>query len=145
MKQSWEKRNFFFWKFRKKFRNFLPFLPKILKIRIFPVNLILPFFTPCIPLTSCKKSEKSNEAILRKTTKTLFAPRPKIRIFPKNLIRPLFTPYIPLTSCKKSEKSNEAILRKTKNFFSKISKKIWKFFSLLPKILKMKIFPVNLI
>ena len=49
-----------------------PFLAIFGQIRFFPKNLIRPLFTPCTPLTSCKISEKSNEAILRKTTKTLF-------------------------------------------------------------------------
>ena len=61
----------------KKFRKFCPFfLPYFLtifgQIRIFPKNLIRPLFTAYNPLTSCKKSEKSNEPILRKIQKTDF-------------------------------------------------------------------------
>ena len=37
-----------------------PFLAIFGQIRIFPKNMIRPLFTPYTPLTSCKKSEKSN-------------------------------------------------------------------------------------
>ena len=57
MKQSWEKRQ------RPYFR---PFLPQRPKIRIFPKNRAPSVFIIYGPLTSCKKSEKSNEPILRK-------------------------------------------------------------------------------
>ena len=47
-----------------------PFLAIFGQIRIFPKYLIRPLFTPYTPPTSCKKSEKTNEAILRKIPKT---------------------------------------------------------------------------
>ena len=42
------------------------------KIRIFRKWPLGPFYDPPCPLTSCKKSEKSNEQILRNMRKTLF-------------------------------------------------------------------------
>ena len=93
------------------------------QIRIFPKNSIRPHFTPYSPLTSCKRSEKTNEAILRKIPKTSFlghfwpflAIFGQIRISPKNRAPSVFCTYGPLTSCKKSEKTNEPILRKVRH------------------------------
>ena len=45
---------------------FRPFFPYFGKMRIFPKNRALSLFYVYGPLTSCKKSEKSNERILRK-------------------------------------------------------------------------------
>ena len=71
-------------------------------------------------LTSCQKSEKTNEAILRKIPKTSFLARfgpfwPKngqMDFFLKNRAPSVSSLYGPLTSCKKSEKTNEPILSK---------------------------------
>ena len=112
-------KNIFFENFEN-FNFFWPFFALFGKIRIFPKNLIRPFFAPYIPLTSCKKSEKSNDVILKKKFKNLiFGPFlalfGQIRIFMKNRAPSLFIIYGPLTSWKKSEKSNEPILRKVRD------------------------------
>ena len=88
--------------------HFWPFLAIFGQIRIFLKNLIRPLLNPYTPLTSCKKSETTNEAILRKIPKTSFlglfwpflAIFGQIRIFPKNRAPSLFSIYGPLTSCK---------------------------------------------
>ena len=46
---------------------FGPFLPKFGQKWIFHINRAPSLFSIYSPLTSCKKSEKSNEAIPRKT------------------------------------------------------------------------------
>jgi hypothetical protein len=100
-----------------------PFGPKKGQRDFFLKNLIRPLFTPYTPLTSCKKSEKSNEAILRKIPKTSFWARfgpfwPKngqMDFFLKNRAPSVFYTCGPLTSCKNSEKTNEPILRKARH------------------------------
>ena len=52
--------------------DFWPFWLFFGQIRIFQKNLIRPLFTPYIPLTSCKKSEKTNYSIFIKISKTSF-------------------------------------------------------------------------
>ena len=90
------------------------------KIRIFGKWPLGPFYDPPCPLTSCKKSEKSNERILKKMRKTPFlvifghiwAQMGRTGIFFKNPASSLSFPYWTTSSCKKSEKSNERIPRK---------------------------------
>ena len=47
--------------------HFGPFLPKFGQMRFFLKNRALSVFITYCPLTSCKKSEKTNEPILRKS------------------------------------------------------------------------------
>ena len=109
--------NFIFWWF------FGPFWPIFAELRFFSKNLFLHVFYKYFCLTSCQKSEKSHDPILRKLWKTLKNPIfnpfwpifPKMRFFSKNRAPSLFYLYWPLTSCKKSESSNDPILRKSVN------------------------------
>ena len=101
--------------------HFCPFCPKKGQRDFFLKNLFWPLFTPYCPLTSCKKSEKTNDSIFFKVSKTLFRahfgpfwPKKGPRdFFFENRAPSLFSLYGPLTSCKKSEKTNDTILRKT--------------------------------
>ena len=69
-----KKNNFFFYHFRvwgSIFRWFFgPFWPPGPKLRIFGKKRFLHVVSPYWPLTSCQKSEKSLEPILRKVWKT---------------------------------------------------------------------------
>ena len=49
-----------------------PFGPKKGQRDFFLKNLIRPLFTPYMPLDSCKKSEKTNDSIFIKVSKTSF-------------------------------------------------------------------------
>ena len=95
----------------------------ISKSRIF-LKIRLWLFYLYIPLTSCKKSEKSLEPFQRKLLPTnqptnqcwfgeLFANISKSRIFFKNPALWLFYLYSPLTSCKKIRKNLRAVCEKT--------------------------------
>ena len=71
------------------------------KIRIFEKWPPGPFYDPPCPLTSCQKSEKSNERILRKMRKTPFLVNlGPTRIFFKNPASSLFSLYWNTSSCK---------------------------------------------
>jgi len=119
--KKWKK---IFSKFFEIFENSIlgTFGPKKGQRDFFLKNLIRPLFTPYIPLTSCKKSEKTNDSILRKIPKTSFlghfwpflAIFGQMHFFLKNRAPSVFIIYGPLTSCKKSEKTNEPILRKVR-------------------------------
>ena len=52
--------------------HFCPFCPKAAQRDFFLKNLFWPLFTPYCPLTSCKKSEKTNDSIFFKVPKTSF-------------------------------------------------------------------------
>ena len=52
--------------------HFFPFCPKTTQRDFFLKNRFLPLFTPYCPLTSCKKSEKTNDSIFFKVQKTSF-------------------------------------------------------------------------
>ena len=90
------------------------------KIRIFGKKPLGSFYDPPSPLTLCKKSEKTNEPILRKVQKTLFSGhfgRARARlggtiIFLENPASSLSSPYQVTPLCKKLEKTNERLLRK---------------------------------
>ena len=109
--------NFIFWWF------FGPFWPPGPKMRIFGKKRFLHVVSPYWPLTSCQKSERSLEPILRKFWKNsknpIFDPKMailgKMGFFSKNRAPSLFYKYFCLISWKKSEKSLEPILRKTPN------------------------------
>ena len=102
--------------------NFAHFWANLGRNRIFPKNPVRPFLSLYSSLTSCNKSEKSNERFSRKQWKCLFLGQfanfwpdfSQTRNFPKNPVTSLLSLYSPLTSCKKSEKSNEPNLRKSK-------------------------------
>ena len=91
------------------------------RIRIFRKKTLGPFYDPLFPLTLCKKSEKTNEPILRKVQKTLFSghferarARPGgTRIFSENPASSLSSTYQVTPLCKKTEKTNERLLRKS--------------------------------
>ena len=98
----------------------MPHLPHFRYNKNFLKLWAMPISSVYKTLTSCKKSEKSNEQILRKVRKCQFwaqkcpisAILGIIRVFLKKLAPSLSSVYWTLTSCKKSEKSNEPILRK---------------------------------
>ena len=52
--------------------HFCPFCPQKGYRDFFLKNLLWPLFTPYCPLTSCKKSEKTNDSISFKVQKTSF-------------------------------------------------------------------------
>ena len=99
---------------------FGPLLPIFWKIRVFPKNRALSLFSLYGPLTSCKKSEKTNETILRKTVTDRQTDRQtdgrttlNSQDLPRGCKKGLgstYATYWSLTSCKISKKSNVPIL-----------------------------------
>ena len=83
------------------------------KRKIFLKNPLRSFLRLYSPLTSCKKSEKTNEPFPRKL-KCLFLDQfwAKRNFFVKNPSMSFLSLYSPITSCKKSEKTNEVFPRK---------------------------------
>ena len=54
------------------FGYFGPFMPKYGKMGVLPKNRALSLLSPYGPLTSCRKSEKTNEKFLRKLMTTTY-------------------------------------------------------------------------
>ena len=101
------------------------------KIRIFRKWPLGPFYDPPCPLTSCKKSEKSNEQILRKLRKAQFLVILSLfsahlgqngpnQIFFKDQASSLSSPYQSTPSCKKSR--NKKTMMDPRNVLPKIKK-----------------------
>ena len=109
--------------------RFGPFLPKFEQTGFFPKKRAPSLLTLYGPLTSCKRSEKTLEPILRKSLKTSFLGYfgpflPKFGqtgFFPKNRAPSLFSIYESLTSCKRSEKTSKH--ERTPERFKELKKK----------------------
>ena len=91
-------------------------IPNLNQIRLFSKKLIMSILSIYECLTSCKKSEKTNERFFRycmnadfwrnvKCFKIKIPNLNQIRIFSKKLIMSILSIYECLTSCKKSEKT----------------------------------------
>ena len=109
--------------------RFGPVLPQFARTRFFLENRALSLLSTYGALTSCKKSEKNNDSILRNYWKSLFSVRfgpvlpqfARTRFFLENRALSLLSTYGALTSCKKSEKTNDSILRNYwKSLFSSV-------------------------
>ena len=85
--------------------------------KFFWKKLFLPLFRGPCPLHLCKKSEKSNEAILHKVQKTLFLGSFLPKFAQKNFYQKSgsVTFWALPSLCKKSEKTNEPVPRKAGN------------------------------
>ena len=124
--------------------HFGHFLPNLGQTRIFPKNRVPSLLCPYGPLTSCTKSEKTNEPFPRKNWKCPFlgdlgpfCPIWAKREFSQENWLSLFYLYGLLTSCKVSEKN---IKRFTSNDHLK-NPAIWLVESFEPKNSRTRFFP----
>jgi len=117
---------------RKKWQCLIwPFDADFMETRIFVKNLALSLFYIHDPLTSCKKSEKSEER---------FPNCPQTRIFRNMIPRSFCSLYFYLALCKKLKKSDERILRYIGKWW--ILAQIWPFD---PNFRTIRIFVKNLV